>query len=703
MSHHDHSVDAEHDTHTHHDHHHNAEEHADTGHHGHAHHGHGDHGDHVAEFRRLFWINLILGIPVVAFSPMFASLLGYSVPSWGTWIAAILGTVMYVWGGRPFLTGAVEEIKARAPGMMLLISLGISVAFFSSWAATLGLVGHELEFWWELALLIVIMLLGHWIEMRSVEQTTSALDSLAALLPDEAERVENGEVITVSPDELLVDDVVLVRPGASVPADGQILEGQAAMDESMITGESRPVTRQPGEMVTAGTVATDSGLQIRVTATGDETALAGINRLVAEAQQSSSRAQRLADRAAALLFWYALAAALITAIVWMTVGGPTETVVRVVTVLVIACPHALGLAIPLVVSIATERAARGGVLIKDRLALESMRQVDTVLFDKTGTLTKGDPTVTAIEPVGGLTADEVLALAASAESPSEHPLARAIVGAAQQRGLELTEPTDFSSSPAVGVQATVQGRRIRVGGPYMLEETGVQELSIADDWRTEGAIILHVVQDGQVIGGLKLADEIRSESYDAIKALHKLDIQVVMITGDAEAVANQVANELGIDRVFAGVRPEDKAAAVAQLQDEGKTVAMVGDGVNDAPALAQADVGIAIGAGTDVAIASAGVILASSDPRSVLSVIELSRATYRKMKQNLWWAAGYNLLAVPLAAGVLAPIGFVLPMSVGAILMSLSTVVVALNAQLLRRIDLRPETSTQSVLEGASA
>jgi len=701
MSHHDHSADAEHDTHAHHDHYHNAEEHADTGHHGHAHHGHGDHGDHVAEFRRLFWINLILGIPVVAFSPMFASLLGYSVPSWGTWIAAVLGTVMYVWGGRPFLTGAVEEIKARAPGMMLLISLGISVAFFSSWAATLGLVGHELEFWWELALLIVIMLLGHWIEMRSVEQTTSALDSLAALLPDEAERVENGEVVTVSPDELLVDDVVLVRPGASVPVDGQILEGQAAMDESMITGESRPVTRQPGEMVTAGTVATDSGLQIRVTATGDETALAGINRLVAEAQQSSSQAQRLADRAAALLFWYALAAALITAIVWMIVGGPTETVVRVVTVLVIACPHALGLAIPLVVSIATERAARGGVLIKDRLALESMRQVDTVLFDKTGTLTKGDPTVTAIEPVGGLTADEVLALAASAESPSEHPLARAIVGAAQQRGLELTEPTDFSSSPAVGVQATVQGRHIRVGGPYMLEETGVQELSIADDWRTEGAIILHVVQDGQVIGGLKLADEIRSESYDAIKALHKLDIQVVMITGDAEAVANQVANELGIDRVFAGVRPEDKADAVSQLQDEGKTVAMVGDGVNDAPALAQADVGIAIGAGTDVAIASAGVILASSDPRSVLSVIELSRATYRKMKQNLWWAAGYNLLAVPLAAGVLAPIGFVLPMSVGAILMSLSTVVVALNAQLLRRIDLSPETSTQAVLEGA--
>lgn len=701
MTHHDHQAGAAQDAHDQHHQQHGTEEHASHDHHGHSHHGHGDHGDHVAEFRRLFWINLVIGIPVVAFSPMFASLLGYSVPPWGTWVAAILGTVMYVWGGRPFLTGAAEEIKARAPGMMLLISLGISVAFFSSWAATLGLVGHELEFWWELALLIVIMLLGHWIEMRSVEQTTSALDSLAALLPDEAERLENGDVVRVSPDELAVDDLVLVRPGASVPADGQIIEGQAAMDESMITGESRPVNREPGEMVTAGTVATDSGLQIRVTATGDETALAGIHRLVAEAQQSSSRAQRLADKAAALLFWYALGAALITAIVWMIVGGPTETIVRVVTVLVIACPHALGLAIPLVVSIATERAARGGVLIKDRLALESMRQVDTVLFDKTGTLTKGDPTVTAVEPVEGFSADEVLSLAASAESPSEHPLAKAIVGAARQRDLELLEPTDFSSSPAVGVDATVQDQRIRVGGPYMLEELSLQELPVADDWRTEGAIILHVVQDGRIIGGLRLADEIRPESYDTIAALHELNIQVVMITGDAEAVAKNVADELNIDRVFAGVRPEDKATTVSQLQDEGKTVAMVGDGVNDAPALAQANVGIAIGAGTDVAIASAGVILASSDPRSVLSVIELSRATYRKMKQNLWWAAGYNLLAVPLAAGVLAPIGFVLPMSVGAILMSLSTVVVALNAQLLRRIDLSPETSARTVLEDA--
>lgn len=675
------------------------EHHADQdSHSGHGNHGHGGHGDHVGQFRRLFWINLVIGIPVVLFSPMFGHLLGYNVPDGALWIAPLLGTVMYVWGGWPFLSGAVGEIKARAPGMMLLISLGITVAFFASWAATLGLVAADLEFWWELALLVVIMLLGHWIEMRSLEQTTSALDSLAALLPDEAERLDGEDIVIVKPDELKVDDVVLVRPGASVPADGEILDGRAAMDESMITGESRPVGRGVGSSVTAGTVATDSGIKIRVTASGDDTALAGINRLVAEAQSSSSRAQRLADRAAALLFWFALAAAVITAIIWFVVDGPETSVARVITVLVIACPHALGLAIPLVVSIATERAARGGVLIKDRMALEAMREVDAVLFDKTGTLTKGSPAVTDVVPVGEYTQDEVLALAAAAETPSEHPLAKAIVGAAQQRGLDISRPAEFSSSPAVGVSAMVNAQHIQVGGPYMLAEAEREEITVAQQWKTEGAIILHVLSDGEVIGGLKLADEIRPESYDAVKALHKLGVEVVMITGDAEAVAQNVGRQLGIDRIFAGVRPEDKSAKVAQLQDEGKKVAMVGDGVNDAPALAQADVGIAIGAGTDVAIASAGVILASSDPRSVLSVIELSRAAYRKMKQNLWWAAGYNLLAVPLAAGVLAPIGFVLPMSVGAILMSLSTVVVALNAQLLRRIDLTQENSTASVL-----
>lgn len=692
-----------------HDDHHAHDEHPapdpDTGHRGHeSHSGHGGHGghggDHVGQFRALFWINLIIAIPVVAFSTMFAMLLGYNIPEFpgARWIAPLLGTVMYVVGGRPFLTGAVSEIRSRKPGMMLLIGLAITVAFLASWGASLGLLHHELEFWWELALLIVIMLLGHWVEMRSLAQTTSALDSLAALLPDEAEKIDGDHTITVSPSDLHVGDLIVVRPGGSIPADGKIVDGRADMDESMVTGESRPVTRTVGDPVTAGTVATDSGLRVEITATGDDTALAGIQRLVTEAQNSSSRAQRLADRAAGWLFWFALVTAAITAAAWTIVGNPDASVVRAITVLVIACPHALGLAIPLVVSIATERAARGGVLIKDRLALEGMRTVDAVLFDKTGTLTKGEPTVTAVETTADHDGDTVLALAAAAETDSEHPLARAIVKAAQDRRLAVPRAGGFSSSPAVGVTATVDGHEIRVGGPRLLEEVGAQEIPAATAWRGEGAIILHVIRDGVMLGGLRLADEIRPESREAVDALHKLGVEVVMITGDAEAVANAVGHELGIDRVFAGVRPEDKASKVAALQHEGKKVAMVGDGVNDAPALAQADVGIAIGAGTDVAIASAGVILASSDPRSVLSVIELSRASYRKMKQNLWWGAGYNLISVPLAAGVLAPIGIVLPMSVGAILMSLSTIVVALNAQLLRRLDLTPEASTRAVL-----
>ncbi|MBB1022676.1 heavy metal translocating P-type ATPase, partial [Dietzia sp. E1] len=497
----------------------------------------------------------------------------------------------------------------------------------------------------------------------------------AALLPDEAEKVDGENVITVAPAELQVGDVVIVRPGASVPADGKIIDGSASMDESMVTGESQAVRRDTGDHVVAGTVATDSGLRVEVTAIGQDTALAGIQKLVTDAQASSSRAQRLADAAAGWLFWFALASAVITAVVWSVLGLPDAAVVRTVTVLVIACPHALGLAIPLVVSIATERAARGGVLIKDRIALESMRTVDAVLFDKTGTLTKGEPTITGIKAIDGHTENEVLALAAAAESDSEHPLARAVVGAARARDLTMSTATDFSSSPAVGVRATVGGTVVEVGGPYLLDQHGRDELPVADQWRDEGAIILHVLADGRVIGALRLADEIRPESRAAVDALHDAGALVVMITGDAKAVADTVAADLGIDRVFAGVRPEDKAAKVAELQSEGKKVAMVGDGVNDAPALAQADVGIAIGAGTDVAIGSAGVILASSDPRAVLSVIELSRASYRKMKQNLWWAAGYNLAAVPLAAGVLTPIGFVLPMSVGAILMSASTVV----------------------------
>jgi len=635
---------------------------------------------------------LALAVPTVACSPMFAMILGYPLPAVPgvRWISPVLGTVMYFWGGRPFLTGAIGEVRSRAPGMMLLIGLAITVAFVSSWGASLGILDHQLDFWWELALLIVIMLLGHWIEMRSLAQTSSALDSLAALLPDEAERVSGDTTVSVAPADLLVGDVVIVRPGATVPADGEIVDGAAHVNESMVTGESVPVRREVGDHVVAGTVATDSGLRVRVTAIGDDTTLAGIARLVTEAKNSSSRAQRLADIAAGWLFWFALGAAVVTALVWGVLGRPEDAVIATITVLVIACPHALGLAIPLVVSIATERAARAGVLIKDRLALERMRTVGAVLFDKTGTLTKGEPTVTDVAVTGERAEAEVLALAAAAETDSEHPLARAIVAAARARDVKVPVATNFSSSPAVGVTATVGGREVRVGGPRLVQEAGQTELVEAAAWHRDGAIVLHVVVDGTVVGALRLADEVRQESRETVDALHRQGIEVVMITGDAEPVARAVAGELGIDRVFAGVRPEDKTAKVAELQREGLTVAMVGDGVNDAPALARADVGIAIGAGTDVAIASAGVILASSDPRSVLSVITLSKATYHKMAQNLLWAGGYNLVSVPLAAGVLAPVGFVMPMSVGALLMSASTVVVALNAQLLRRLDLRP-------------
>jgi Cu2+-exporting ATPase len=654
-------------------------------------------------FRRRFWVMLGLAVPVVALSPMFAMLIGYSLPDLAVvrWVPPALGSVMYGWGGWPFLTGAVGEVRARRPGMMLLVALAITVAFVASWGASLGLLHHELEFWWELALLIVIMLLGHWLEMRSLARTTSALDSLAALLPDVAERVEpDGTTVEVAPADLIVGDVVLVRPGGSIPADGRIVAGRAEMDESMVTGESRSIPRGIGDPVTAGTVATDSGLRVEVTATGQDTTLAGIARLVAQAQASTSRAQRLADTAAAGLFWFALTAAALTAITWTVLGMPDQAIVRTITVLVIACPHALGLAIPLVVAIATERAARGGVLVKDRLALESMRTVSAVLFDKTGTLTKGQPAVTDVTAEVGATPGDVLTWAAAAEADSEHPLARAIVTAARQRGLAIPPATDFASSPAVGVSATVDGHRIAVGGPRLLAEHALAETPQATAWRADGATILHVLRDGEVVGAVKLADEIRPESREAVAALHRLGLQVVMITGDAEPVAAGVAGELGIERYFAGVRPEDKATKVAQLQAEGLRVAMVGDGVNDAPALAAADVGIAIGAGTDVAIASAGVILASSDPRSVLSVIELSQRSYAKMRQNLGWAAGYNLIAVPLAAGILAPLGFVIPMSLGAILMSASTIVVALNAQLLRRLDLRPERSTATILRG---
>jgi len=665
---------------------------------GHAGHGgHAGHAGHAEVFRRRFWINLILTIPILLYSEMLQDWLGFSMPTFpgSDLIPPVLGTVVFLYGGAVFIQGGWDEIRARQPGMMLLISMAIAVAFVASAASTLG--WFNLEFWWELALLIDVMLLGHWLEMRALGQAQSALQALAALLPDEAERVVAGTVERVPLEALRPGDIVLVRPGARVPADGTIVDGRAELDESMMTGESRPVPKETGDAVVAGSVVQGSALRVRVDAVGDDTALAGIERLVAEAQQSRSRAQALADRAAALLFYIAVVAGIATFIIWAALGDIDSGVVRTVTVLVISCPHALGLAIPLVIALSTSLSARHGILVRDRLALERMREITTVLFDKTGTLTRGEHAVTGIVALDG-DADALLAAAAAVEADSEHPLARAIVTAAEARRVSVPRATDFRAIAGRGVEAQVDGTEVAVGGPNLLRERG---LEVPDDlaervrpWQERGAAVLHVVRDGRVVGALALEDEIRPESREAVEALHARGVRVVMITGDARPVAEAVGAELGVDEVFAEVLPEDKANAVATLQQRGERVAMVGDGVNDAPALARADVGIAIGAGTDVAIESAGVILASNDPRGVVSVMELSRASYRKMVENLAWAAGYNIIAIPLAAGVLAPWGIVLPPAVGALLMSASTIIVALNAQTLRRLDLRPEAAT---------
>ena len=661
---------------------------------GHGSHG-GGHGDHAAMFRDKFWLSLVLAAPVVWGSQMVGDLLGYQVPAWALWVAPVLGTLIYIYGGWPFLTGAVSELRGRQPGMMTLVALAITVAFVASAATRLGIGEVMLDFWWELALLVVIMLLGHWLEMRALGQASGALAALAELLPDTAERVEpSGALIEVRLDALQVDDVVLVRSGARVPADGIVVEGAAAMDESMVTGESQPVPRSAGDRVVAGTVATDSAVRIRISAVGNDTALAGIRRLVSDAQASRSRAQALADRAAALLFYFAAGAGLITFVVWSFLGDLTAAVERTVTVLVIACPHALGLAIPLVVAISTSMSARAGILVKDRLALERMRSVDAVLFDKTGTLTRGSPAVVATATTDAVSEGELLALAAAVEVDSEHPLARAIVAAGTRDAVEAPAASGFRSLTGRGVEAFIDGRRVAVGGPALLRELDVdvpvELIEAMSEPAEQGAAVLHVVRDGRVIGAVALADEPRAESRQTIDELHAAGVRAVMITGDASNVAHAVAERLGIDEVFAEVLPADKDSAVAEIQARGQRVAMVGDGVNDAPALARADVGIAIGAGTDVAIESAGVVLASDDPRGVLAVRRLSQASYRKMRQNLVWATGYNLASVPLAAGVLAGVGFVLPPAVGAVAMSASTIVVALNAQLLRRVTLRP-------------
>ncbi|MDL2335990.1 MAG: heavy metal translocating P-type ATPase [Chloroflexota bacterium] len=650
---------------------------------------HDKHAGHsVAMFRDKFGLSLLLTIPVVLLSPDIAEWFGYALPGIPgvAYLPAILGTIVFLYGGLVFLRGAAGELRDRQPGMMTLISLAIVVAFVTSWAGTLGL--FEVEIWWELATLITIMLLGHWLEMRSIAQARGALAALAELLPDTAERVHGEHVQTVPIAELALGDIVLVRPGGRVPADGTITEGAADVDESMITGESKAVAKEPGATVVAGTVVAGGSLRVRVDAVGDNTALSGIMRLVAEAQASGSHAQALADRAAALLFYVALTAGAVTLVAWWLLGDPEGALLRTATVLVIACPHALGLAIPLVIAISTSLGARNGLLVKDRLALERARELDMVIFDKTGTLTLGRPVVAGL---AGANETELLRLAASVEADSEHPLARAIVAAAAARNIGYPRAERFEALAGRGARAVVEGREVSVGGPRLLAEAGLEQISATDAWSAEGMTVLHVIAGGVVVGALALEDGVRPESAEAINELHRMGLKVAMITGDAQSVADSVARRLGIDEVAAQVLPADKAAAVRRFQQGGRKVAMVGDGVNDAPALATADVGIAIGAGTDVAVESAGIVLVRSDPRDVVGAIELSRATYRKMIQNLVWAAGYNVVAIPVAAGVLAPWGFDLPMALGAVAMSLSTIIVAANAQLLRGLRLRRE------------
>jgi Cu2+-exporting ATPase len=656
--------------------------------------GHDRHAGHsVAMFRDKFWLSFALTIPVVFWSTDVQHWLGYTAPSFpgSHFIPAVLGTVVFVYGGLVFIRGAWSELADRKPGMMTLISLAIIVAFGTSLAATFGL--FEIEVWWELASLITIMVLGHWLEMKAISQARGALNALAALLPDTAERVSGTEIKTVPISELHLDDVVLVRPGTRVPADGTVVDGSADVDESMITGESRTVSRGPGGKVIAGTVVSGGSLRVRITAVGDQTALSGIMRLVAAAQASGSRTQALADRAAAILFYVAVASGAITFTYWWLAGDKEHALIRTATVLIIACPHALGLAIPLVIAISTSLGAQNGLLVKDRLALERARNLDMVIFDKTGTLTRGSPAVSGVAAAPGSNESDLLALAAAVEANSEHPLAKAIVAEAKRLNLPALQAANFEALPGRGAKAMINGKSVIIGGPRLLSEDKatvppeVEKLTTA--WASEGKTVLSVVADGKLLGAFAVEDEIRPESHEAVAELHKLGIRVSMITGDSKTVADSVAQRIGIDEVAAEVLPADKASAVKRFQSGGKRVAMVGDGVNDAPALATADVGIAIGAGTDVAIESAGIVLVRSDPRDVVGAIELSRATYRKMIQNLVWATAYNLVAIPVAAGLFVRWGLDLPMSVGAIAMSLSTIIVAANAQLLRRLKLQ--------------
>ena len=648
---------------------------------------HSAHGDMVADFRRRFWISLALTVPVLATSEMLAHLLG-----WGgvvafpgeRYVEFTFASAVYFYGGWPFLTGFVDELRKRLPGMMTLVALAITVAYAYSALVVFGLPGSV--FFWETATLIDIMLLGHWIEMRSVLGASRALEQLVRLLPVEAHRLRpDGSIEEVPLHALHAGDRVVIKPGEKIPTDGRVVAGRTSVNQAMLTGESQPVEKGEGDEVIGGAVNGEGSITVEVRRTGADTYLSQVVELVRKAQETRSRTQDLANRAALWLTLIAVGGGSLTLLAWLSAGRDFSFALeRMVTVMVITCPHALGLAVPLVVAVSTALSARNGLLIRDRSAFERARELDAVVFDKTGTLTEGRFGVTDIVPLGGRTEHDVLRLAAALESRSEHPIAAGIVRAATDRGVQFPAPVGFAAIPGKGAQGTVDGAAVKVVSPAFLKE---QALAVADQrvarLADQGKTVVYVLADGKAIGAIALADIIRPESREALVRLKAMGITPIMLTGDSDAVARWVAGELGLDDYFAEVLPDQKAARIEQVKQRGLTVAMVGDGVNDAPALVAADVGIAIGAGTDVAIESADIVLVRSDPRDVPTIVELARATYRKMVQNLWWAMGYNAVAIPLAAGVLARAGILLSPAVGAVLMSVSTVVVALNAQLL--------------------
>jgi len=657
---------------------------------------HGTHDKHAghstAMFLRKFWVSLILTIPVVLYADVLKTILKWSLPTFPglEYMPLVLGSIVFFYGGWVFLAGAVREIQGRLPGMMTLIGIAISAAYL--WSVYAIFAGAETLFW-ELTTLITIMLLGHWIEMRAVSGAQGALKELSKLLPDTAEVIRDGKTETIALSELKENDVVLVKPGTKIPADGTIIDGDSDVNESMMTGESKPVSKKEGDQVIAGAINGDGALKVRVANIGEKTFLAGVMRLVAEAQASKSRLQILSDRAAFYLTIVAVSGGVITLIAWLLAGADVAfAVARLVAVLVIACPHALGLAVPLVASISTTKAAHNGFLVKQRIALEAARTIDTVLFDKTGTLTKGEFGVINMWSTSGHTTDEVLTLAASLDALSEHPIARAVVTEAKKKGLSLRETKKFEALKGKGVRAMVEEKEVMVGGPALLEGIGITVpsdllVNVVEAGK-KGQTVVFTVRDKKLLGAIAMADIIREESREAIQKLKEIGVRTAMITGDSEDVAKWVADELGIDEYFARVLPHQKSEKVKELQTRNMKVAMVGDGINDAPALTQADLGIAIGAGTNVAIESAGIILVRNDPRDISKIIKLSEMTYSKMIQNLWWAAGYNIFALPLAAGALAWKGILLDPAFAAVLMSASTVIVAFNAVLLRRREL---------------